>query len=71
MRTLLPELPPAEIEAVLERRRRTGADRFDEVWEGVLRIVPAPGDRHALIEWQIPRLLGPAVDRAGLGLSSW
>jgi Uma2 family endonuclease len=32
-------------------------------------MVPAPGDRHALIEWQLPRLLGPAADRAGLLLS--
>jgi Uma2 family endonuclease len=69
VRTLLPDLPPAEIEAVLERRRRTGADRFDEVWEGVVHMVPAPADRHALIEWQLPRLLGPAADRAGLLLS--
>jgi Putative restriction endonuclease len=69
VRTLLPDVPPAEIEAVLERRRRTGADRFDEVWEGVLHMVPGPGDRHALIEGQVPRLLGPAADRAGLLLS--
>jgi Uma2 family endonuclease len=69
MRTLLPDPPPAEIEAVLARRRRPGADRFDEVWDGVLHMVPAPGDRHALIEWQLPRLLGPPADRAGLLLS--
>jgi Uma2 family endonuclease len=69
VRTLLPEPPPPEIEAVLERRRRMGADRFDEVWEGVLHMVPGPGDRHALIEGQLPRLLGPAADRAGLLLS--
>jgi Uma2 family endonuclease len=69
VRTLLPEVPPAEIEAVLERRRRTGADRFDEVWEGVVHMVPGPADRHALIEGQLPRLLGPAADRAGLLLS--
>lgn len=69
MRTLVPDPPPAEIAALLERRRRTGVDRFDEVWDGVLHIVPAPGDRHALIEWQLPRLLGPPADRAGLLLS--
>jgi len=26
---------PPELEALLERRQRTGADRFDEVWDGV------------------------------------
>ncbi|MEA2371058.1 MAG: hypothetical protein QOH12_1452 [Solirubrobacteraceae bacterium] len=64
-----PELPPPAIEAVLERRRRTGADRFVEVWDGVLHMTSAPADRHALVGWQLPRLLGPAADRAGLLLS--
>ncbi|MDQ6779362.1 MAG: Uma2 family endonuclease [Actinomycetota bacterium] len=69
MRTLLPDPPPAEIEAALERRRQIGADRFDEVWEGVLHMVPGPGDRHALIEWQLPQLLRRVADQAGLLLS--
>jgi len=34
-----------------------------------MHMVPAPADRHALIEWQLPRLLGPAADPAGLLLS--
>ena len=31
---------PAEI---LEQRRRTGADRWDEMWDGVLHMGPSPG----------------------------
>jgi hypothetical protein len=42
MRTLLPDPPPAELEALLERRTKLGQDRKDEVWEGVLHLVPAP-----------------------------
>ena len=32
-------------EALLVERRRTGIDRFDEMWEGVLHIVPMPSAR--------------------------
>jgi Uma2 family endonuclease len=66
MRTLLPDPPPAEIEAILERRRRAGADRRDEVWEGVLHMAPAPLRRHAELQAQIVRLLGVPADSAGL-----
>jgi Uma2 family endonuclease len=31
---------------LLEERRRRGADRWDEVWEGVLHMAPAPSRRH-------------------------
>lgn len=31
---------------LLEERRRMGGDRWDEVWEGVLHMVPAPSERH-------------------------
>lgn len=43
-------------EFVLEWRRKTGADRFDEVWNGVLHMVPAANIGHqqferALLVW--------------------
>lgn len=50
MRTRISDPPPAEFRALLERRRRWGADRFDEVWEGVYRIMPAPGAAHRRID---------------------
>jgi Uma2 family endonuclease len=66
MRTLLPDLPPAELQALLERRRRLGQDRKDEVWEGVLHMVPAPAHRHADLAQQLAELLGPAARATGL-----
>jgi Uma2 family endonuclease len=66
MRTLLPDLPPAELQALLERRRRLDQDRKDEVWEGVLHMVPAPGHRHARLTQQLAELLGPPARAAGL-----
>jgi Uma2 family endonuclease len=66
MRTLLPDPPPAEIAALLERRKRLGQDRKDEVWEGVLHVVPAPDFRHALITQQLAVLLNGPARAAGL-----
>jgi hypothetical protein len=53
MPTLVRDPQPAEFEALLDRRRRLGQDLFDEVWEGVLHINPAPSGRHARIEAQL------------------
>jgi Uma2 family endonuclease len=66
MRTLLPDPPPADFQALLERRRRWGADTHDEVWEGVLHMAPAPHDRHADLQAQVIELLGPLGRAAGL-----
>jgi Uma2 family endonuclease len=66
MPTLVRDPQPAEFEALLERRRRLGQDLFDEVWEGVLHMNPAPSGRHARIEAQLLAILqGPAA-AAGL-----
>jgi Uma2 family endonuclease len=37
---------------VLQQRKRTGADRWDEMWEGVLHIAPAPNKRHTRLQVQ-------------------
>lgn len=66
MPTLVLDPPPAEFAALLERRRRWGADRHDEMWEGVLHMGPAPEYRHAEIAQQLAELLGPAARAAGL-----
>ncbi len=66
MRTLLPDLPPTELQALLERRKRLGQDGKDEVWEGVLHMVPGPAHRHADLAQQLAELLGPAARTAGL-----
>lgn len=66
MRALVLDSPAAGLEELLERRRRSGLDRLDEVWEGVLHMVPAPDHAHALVEWQLAALLRPAALAAGL-----
>ncbi|MBD0281760.1 MAG: Uma2 family endonuclease [Thermoleophilaceae bacterium] len=66
MSTLVLGSPPPEIEALKERRRRSGVDRFDEVWDGVLHLVPAPSFAHAYVSGQLVELLGPPAREAGL-----
>lgn len=66
MATLVLDPPPAELRALLERRRRDGLDRFDEVWEGVLHMIPAPSLEHARITNQLMEMLSPAARAAGL-----
>jgi Uma2 family endonuclease len=66
MRTLLPDPPPAELQALLERRKHLGQDSKDEVWEGVLHVVPAPAHRHSRLAQQLAELLGPTARAAGL-----
>lgn len=69
MRTLLPDPPPAEFEELLERRRRWGADRRDEVWEGVLHMNPAPDLSHGGLVAQLIAALLPAAKAVGLLVS--
>jgi Uma2 family endonuclease len=66
MPTVILDPPPAEIEALLDRRRRWGADTHDEMWEGVLHMAPAPLRGHARLQMQIGALLEPLADTAGL-----
>jgi Uma2 family endonuclease len=66
MPTLVRDPQPEEFEALLERRRRLGQDLFDEVWEGVLHMNPAPSGRHAQIEAQLLALLREPARAAGL-----
>ncbi|HVE87525.1 MAG TPA: Uma2 family endonuclease, partial [Myxococcales bacterium] len=55
---------PSEL---LEDRRRKGLDRFDEVWEGVLHMVPPPSRWHQELEGELLVVLGPLARRRGLG----
>ncbi len=66
MSTLVLGTPPPELEALLERRRRAGVDRLDEVWQGVRHMVPGPSIEHAYISQQLAELLGPPARAAGL-----
>lgn len=57
---------PPEVEALLERRRALGQDRFDEVWEGVYHMTPGPSGRHAYLDAQLAIVLAPLAEAAGL-----
>ncbi len=59
-------LDPQELQALGERRRRSGLDRLDEVWEGVLHMVPAPSGEHADVTQQLAVLLDGPARAAGL-----
>jgi Uma2 family endonuclease len=62
MRAVMLEVP----EALLEQRRRSGVDRWDEVWEGVLHMVPPPSDPHQAFGTYLLLALGPIATAAGL-----
>jgi Uma2 family endonuclease len=66
MRTVVLDPPTAGLDELLKRRRRSGLDRLDEVWEGVLHMVPAPSGPHSTVEWQLAHLLRPLAEQAGL-----
>jgi hypothetical protein len=67
MRTVV--LDPFEVDAMLARRRRSGADRFDEVWNGEYHVVPLPSGTHADLDQQLAVLLAPLARAAGLWAS--
>ena len=50
----------------LEERRRLGHDRRDEVWDGVLHVVPTPTATHQRFESALERVLYPLVTPFGL-----
>ncbi len=57
---------PVEVAALIDQRRRLGQDLFDEVWEGVLHMNPAPSGRHGMIESQVSLVLAALARAAGL-----
>ena len=69
MPTLVFDPPPAAFEQLLERRHQLDQDRRDEVWEGVLHMIPPPSHQHERIASMLHRLLGPAADAAGLEMT--
>ena len=66
MPTLVMDPAPAEIDALIERRRRLGLDHRDEMWGGVYRMNPPPSHEHQVILQQLAELFGPLARDAGL-----
>ena len=54
------------MDALLERRRRLGLDRHDEIWEGVVHMAFAPHNAHADVQHQLAVLLDAPARMAGL-----
>lgn len=56
-----------EVPAELLRQRRTaGVDRWDEMWEGVLHMVPPPSARHQRLGMELALVLAPLAKACGL-----
>ena len=62
MRAVVVDFPEYE----LEERRRKGLDVFDEVWDGVLHMVPAPSYEHQRIGTELLIVLAPLAKARGL-----
>ena len=57
-------------ESLLDERRRLGLDVFDEVWEGVLHMVPPPSGEHQRLELELGSVFLVAAKRRGLVASN-
>lgn len=58
----------AELERRLQAERAaSGADRYDEVWEGVYMMAPMPNDEHQMIVNALASILQELVGWPGLG----
>lgn len=53
-------------QAMLDERRRLGLDRRDEMWDGVLHVVPPAGGPHQRLSTELMLVLGQLAKRRGL-----
>jgi Uma2 family endonuclease len=53
MKSVLAYVPPQ----ILAWRKQTGADRYDERWDGVLHMAPSPNRDHQKLEFGLERAL--------------
>ena len=52
---------------LLAQRRASGADRYDEVWDGVYVMSPMANNQHQSLATQLAIAIGTRVDWQGLG----
>jgi len=50
---------------MIAERHRLGLDRHDELWEGVLHMVPPASRHHQQLEFELAKALEPAARRQG------
>ena len=67
--TLVKDPPPAGFEALLEERRRLDQDRRDEVWDGVLHMIPPASHAHEELVMTVGFLLRPYAKARGMTLT--
>ena len=65
MRAIMPVVLPD----VLSWRKRRGLDRWDEMWDGELHMVPPANGPHQRFGTDLMRVLGPLIDERGLEAS--
>lgn len=63
MKAVIAQLSEREI----VERRRTGLDRWDEMWEGVLHMPPAPNYEHQRLVDALIESVGPLLRTTGRG----
>jgi Uma2 family endonuclease len=54
---------------LIRHRQRIGADRYDEVWEGVYYMSPMADNQHQGLSFDLSGVFGQCVDARGLGRS--
>ncbi len=69
MPTLVLDPQPAAIEELLAQRARLDLDRRDEVWEGVLHMIPPASHERERLVVKLVAILDPPADAAGLELT--
>ncbi|MDN5857588.1 MAG: Uma2 family endonuclease [Pseudonocardia sp.] len=62
MRVLMVDAP----QAMLDERRRLDQDKRDEMWDGVLHMVPPAGGPHQGLGYGFLRVAGPLAEQRGL-----
>lgn len=61
-------IPDVSISArMIDDRRTRGLDLFDEIWDGVYLMAPAPNDEHQRISLRLARVLLEVIEDANLG----
>jgi len=58
---------PRVEETLLAERRRSGLDKYDEVWDGVYVMAPLANNEHADIQTKLAIILGTLITFCGLG----
>ncbi len=66
MRVVVEDAAGTGVEELIERRRRYGLDRNDEVWEGEYHMVPGPSGPQADVDAQLVALLWRRCQELGL-----